>query len=132
MRVKRFLANAQLLRQIIHGHTAESATDQVGDGESSMPPAATSPKRSSVSHKTDAISPTARESLFGLIPARKSTGSQGLSERLAGKIWKARKSVAPTAAAITPAFLKIPPATNWKFVAAKIRSLPGSKTHSPA
>src|SRR5207247_10415191 len=28
-RVKRFLANAQLLRQIIHGHTAESVTEKV-------------------------------------------------------------------------------------------------------
>src|SRR5260370_16034216 len=29
MRVERFLANAQLLRQIIHGHTAESVTEKV-------------------------------------------------------------------------------------------------------
>src|SRR6266480_7995121 len=73
-----------------------------------MPLAATSRKRSSVSHKTDAISPTARESLFGLIPARKSTGSQGLSERLAGKIWKARKSVAPTARGYYACFFEDP------------------------
>jgi hypothetical protein len=30
MRVERFLANAQLLRQIIHGHTAEPVTEKVG------------------------------------------------------------------------------------------------------
>jgi hypothetical protein len=29
MRVKRFLANAQLLRQIIHGHAAESVAEKV-------------------------------------------------------------------------------------------------------
>jgi hypothetical protein len=29
MRVERFLANAQLLRQIVHGHTAESVTEKV-------------------------------------------------------------------------------------------------------
>src|SRR2546430_13958309 len=96
-----------------------------------MPPAATSRKRSSVSHKTDAISPTARESLFGLIPARKSTGSQGLSERLAGKNWKGREAVAPTTAAHTPAFFKIPPATKRKFVVAEKPAVPGSKTPSP-
>ena len=30
MRVESFLANPQLLRQIIHGHTAESVTEKVG------------------------------------------------------------------------------------------------------
>src|SRR5205807_6506104 len=30
MRVERFLANAQLLRQIIHGHTAEPVIEKVG------------------------------------------------------------------------------------------------------
>ena len=29
MRVERFLANAQLFRQIIHGHTAESVTEKM-------------------------------------------------------------------------------------------------------
>jgi hypothetical protein len=29
MRVERFLANAQLLRQIVHGHTAKSVTEKV-------------------------------------------------------------------------------------------------------
>src|SRR4029450_12727453 len=29
MRVERFLANAQFLRQIVHGHTAESVTEEV-------------------------------------------------------------------------------------------------------
>src|SRR2546430_4638419 len=97
-----------------------------------MPPAATSRKRSSVSHKTDAISPTARESLFGLIPARKSTGSQGLSERLAGKNWEGPKTVAPSAAAITPAFFKIPPPTNLKFFGPKNPAVAGRKKNRPA
>ena len=29
MRVERFLANAQLLRQVVHGHTAKSVTEKV-------------------------------------------------------------------------------------------------------
>src|SRR4029453_18790634 len=115
------------------------AIARAGGWESSLPPVETSRKRSSPSTKIDVISPTALESLFGLIPVKKLIGSPGSCARSAGRIWKAQRSVAPTAAAITLAFSKIPTGTSWKFAVGKVRSLrndlvspKGSRMTNPA
>src|SRR6267143_4733309 len=104
-------------------HLVLPAIARAGGGESSMPSAETSRKRSLASRKIDAISRTIRESLFGLRPVKKLIGLPGSRKRSAGRIWKAQRSVVPTAAAITPAFSKIPTGTSWKFAAGKVRSL---------
>src|SRR5437667_2832977 len=90
-------------------------------GESFMPLAETSQKRFSASRKIDAISPTERDSLFGLRPVKKWIGSPGSCARSAGDASKAPSSAAPTVAAIMLAFLKIQTGTNWRFVAGKVR-----------
>ena len=64
------------------------------------------------SRKTDVISPMARDSLFGLRPVKKWIGWPGSCARSAENAWKVRRSVALTAAAIMPAFLKIRTETN--------------------
>ena len=88
------------------------AIARAGVGKSSMRPAETSRMRSSVSRKTDVISQMTRDSLFGLRPAKKWIGSPGSCARSAENAWKVRSSVANTAAAIMPAFLKIRMETN--------------------
>src|SRR6266516_2007742 len=90
-------------------------------GESSMRLAETSRKRFSASRKIDAISPTERDSLFGLRAVKKWIGSPGSCAGTAGDAWKARRSVAPTAGGIMLAFLKIQTETNSRFVVGRVR-----------
>src|SRR5437763_7484208 len=99
------------------------AIARANGGESSMRLAETRRKRFSASRKIDAISPTERDSLFGLRAAKKWIGSPGSCARSAGDAWKARRSVAPTVAAIMLAFLKVQTGTNWRFVAGEVRLL---------
>jgi len=86
--------------------------------------AETSRKRSSALRKIDVISRTVPESLFGLRAVKKLIDSPGSCERSTGRTWKAHRSVAPTAVAITPAFSKIPTVTSWKPAAGRVQSLP--------
>src|SRR5258707_14835294 len=88
-------------------HSAFPAIARADDGESSMRLAETSRMRSSASHKTDVISPMARDSLFGLRPVKKWIGWPGSCARSAENAWKGRRFVAPTPEAIMPIFLKI-------------------------
>src|SRR5438067_10677149 len=90
-------------------------------GESSMRLAETSRKRFSASRKIDAISPTERDSLFGLRHVKKWIGSTGSCARAAGGASKARSSVEATVAAIMLAFLKIQTGTNWSLGAEQER-----------
>jgi len=89
-----------------------SSIARADGGEPSMRLAETSRMRSSASRKTDVISPMARDSLFGPRPVKKWIGSPGSCARSAENAWKVPRSVAPTAAAIMPAFLKIRTETN--------------------
>src|SRR5258708_4681635 len=81
-------------------------------GESSMRLAQTSRMRSSASRKTDVISRMARDSLFGAETREEVDRLARLVRKIGGNAWKVRRSVAPTAAAIMPAFLKIRSETN--------------------
>ena len=109
----------------------EKPSARADDGEFSMRLAETSRMRSSASRKIDVISPMARDSLFGLRPVKKWIGWPGSCARSAENAWKVRRSVAPTAAAIMPAFLKIRMETKWRFVAGKVRLSRVSGLHSP-
>src|SRR6266576_6917894 len=95
------------------------AIARADDGESSMRLAETSRMRFSASRKTDVISPIARDSLFGLRPVKKWIGWPGSCARSAENAWKVRRSVAPTAAAIMPVFLKIRMETKWRLLQGK-------------
>src|SRR5947207_15735304 len=97
------------------------ATARADGWETSMPLVETSRKHFSPSHKIDAISPTERDSLFGLRLVKKWIGSPGSCARSAGGAWKARRSVAPTVAAIMLALLEIRTETNSGFVAGELR-----------
>src|SRR5205823_15066678 len=66
-----------------------------------IPPAAASLQNFLVSHKTKSISQTEHESHSGRTRARKWTGLRILCEKRAGKLSKARKSVAATVRATT-------------------------------
>ncbi len=101
------------------------ATARADDGESSMRPAETSRKRSSVLRKIAIISPTTRESPFGLRAVQKSIDLPGSCAKSAEEAWKAQSFVVATARVITRSSSKTRMATNWKSAVAKILSSPG-------
>src|SRR5213595_1807811 len=93
-----------------------------------IPPAATSRRNFLVSHKTKNISQTEHASHSGRTRAKKWTGLRILCEKRAGKLSKARKSVAITVRATTHFSSKTRTATNWRFAAGKVRLLRNERT----
>src|SRR5438046_3490599 len=93
-----------------------------------MPPAATSLRNFFVSHKTKNINQTEHASHSGRTRARKWTGLRILCEKRAGKLSKARKSVAAIVRATTHFSSRTPTGTSWRFAAGKVRSLRNERT----
>src|SRR5213592_3908443 len=93
-----------------------------------IPPAATSLRNFLVSHKTKNISQTEHASHSGRTRARKWTGLRILCEKRAGKLSKARKSVAAIVRATTHFSSKTRTGTSWRFAAGKVRSLRNERT----
>ena len=75
--------------------------------------------------------PSGTRLAFGLRPVKKWIGWPGSCARSAENAWKVRRSVAATAAAIMPAFLKIRMETKWRFVVGKVRLFRVSGLQSP-
>src|SRR5205823_13133188 len=82
-----------------------------------IPPAGTSLRNFLVSHKTKDISQTKHASHSGRTHAKKWTGLRILCEKRAGKLSKARKSVAAIVRATTHFSSKTPTGTSWRFAA---------------
>src|SRR5213595_3090540 len=93
-----------------------------------IPPAATSRRNFLVSHKTKSISQTEHASHSGRTRAKKWTGLRILCEKRAGKLSKARKSVAAIVRATMHFSSKTRTGTSWRFAAGKVRLLRNERT----